>query len=301
MIFTPSFPYRLTHTVVAFLVTTGFVILGVAAMYLRQQRSVEESRVMLKMSLGFLTIMVPLQVLLGDLHGLNTLHHQPAKLAAMEGLWETRTHVPASLFAIPDMDAEANRWEIAIPDLGSLYLTHSLDKQVQGLKDFPREDRPPVAIVYFAFRLMVGVGLLMLAVVVLGWLALRRGHVTDGRSGWLRLAQACMPIGFVAVLAGWTTTEVGRQPWVVYGLMRTRDAVTPSLTTGDVTLSLVAYVVAYLVIFGGGFVLLRRMVVRGPEAALAREHYEEVEARAARPLSAATDAQASAQGATHGA
>src|SRR5574337_400464 len=224
------------------------------------------------------------------LHGLNTLEHQPAKLAAMEGLWTTRSHVQASLFAVPDAAAETNRFEIAIPDLASLYLTHSLDIEVKGLKDFPREDRPPVAVVYFAFRIMVGLGLLMLLVVLLGWFALRRGGVDDERSTWLKLAQACMPIGFLAVVAGWTTTEVGRQPWVVYGLMRTRDAVSPSLTTGDVALSLAAYIVTYLVIFGGGFVLLRRMFVRGPEAVLAREHYEEIEARAARPLSAASDA-----------
>ena len=299
VIFTPSFPYRLTHTVTAFLVTTAFVILGVAAMYLRQRRALEESRVMLKMSLTFLSIMVPLQIVLGDLHGLNTLEHQPAKLAAMEGLWETRSHVPASLFALPDAAAETNRFEISVPDLASLYLTHSLDIEVRGLKDFPREDRPPVAIVYFAFRIMVGLGLLMLLVVVLGWFALRRGGVDDGRSAWLKLAQACMPIGFLAVLAGWTTTEEGRQPWVVYGLMRTHDAVSPSLTTGDVALSLAAYVVTYLVIFGGGFVLMRRMFARGPEAVLAREHYEDVEARAARPLSAASDAYLQ-EGAGHG-
>jgi len=305
IIFTPSFPYRLAHTVTAFVVTTGFVILGIAAMYVRQRRSLEESRIMLKMSLAFLSIMVPLQVVIGDLHGINTLHHQPAKLAAMEGLWETRSHVPASLFAIPDAQAETNHYELAIPNLGSLYLTHDLDTEVQGLKDFPREDRPPVAIVYFAFRIMVGIGLLMLLVVALGWLAWRRGDLLEGRSRWLKLAQACMPIGFIAVLAGWTTTEVGRQPWVVYGLMRTRDAVSPSLTTGDVALSLAAYVVAYAVIFGGGFILLRRMVRRGPEVAHAAEQFHETEARAARPLSAATDAQHAApvkpQGSGHAA
>jgi cytochrome d ubiquinol oxidase subunit I len=295
VIFSPSFPYRLAHTVTAFLVTTAFVILGIAAMYLRQQRSVEESKVMLKMSLVFLTLTVPLQIVLGDLHGVNTLHHQPAKLAAMEGLWETRTHVPASIFAIPDEAAETNRFEIAIPAVGSLYLTHALDVEVKGLKAFAREDRPPVAIVYFAFRLMVGVGLAMLAVIALGWLARRRGGIDDGRSAWLKLAQCCMPIGFVAVLAGWVTTEVGRQPWVVYGLMRTRDAVTPSLATSDVALSLAAYVLAYLVIFGGGFVLLRGMVRRGPEAALSREDYAEIEARSARPLSALSDARTAAR------
>ncbi len=289
VIFTPSFPYRLTHTVIAFTVTTGFVILAVAAGYLRRGRHVAESRVMVRMSLMFLTVMVPLQVLVGDLHGVNTLEHQPAKLAAMEGIWDTQRRVPASIFAIPDQAAEKNHFEIAIPALASLYLTHDLDGEVKGLKEWPPEDRPPVAIVYFAFRIMVGIGLVMLFVVAMGWWHRRRGTLYTSPA-FLRAAHWTMPIGFVAVLAGWTVTEVGRQPWVVYGLMRTADAVTPSLTTGDVALSLAAYVVAYAVIFGGGFVLLRRMVLRGPPAADAAEGREDAEARAARPLSAASEA-----------
>ena len=289
IIFTPSFPYRLTHTVIAFTVTTGFVILAVAAGYLQRGRHVPESRVMVKMSLMFLTIMVPLQVLVGDLHGVNTLKYQPAKLAAMEGIWETQRRVPASLFAIPDQEAEKNHFEIAIPALASLYLTHDINGEVKGLKEWPPEDRPPVAIVYFAFRVMVGIGVLMLVVIAMGWWQRWRGALYTSPS-FLRAAHWTMPIGFIAVLAGWTVTEVGRQPWVVYGLMRTADAVTPSLTTGDVALSLSAYIVAYLVIFGGGFVLLRRMVLRGPPAADAAEGREDPEARAARPLSAASDA-----------
>jgi cytochrome d ubiquinol oxidase subunit I len=290
VIFTPSFPYRITHTVIAFLITTGFVILGVAAGYLRRGRHVEESKVMVKMSLVFLTIMVPLQIVVGDLHGINTLKHQPAKLAAMEGLWESTTHVPASIFAIPDEEAETNRFELAIPVLGSLYLTHSLSVEVQGLKAFPREDRPPVAIVYFAFRIMVGIGLLMLLIVVLGWLAHRRGRLYTAPV-FLRLANWAIPIGFIAVLAGWTVTEVGRQPWVVYGLMRTAEAISPSLTAADVGLSLAAYIVAYVFMFGGGFLLLRRMVLRGPAPAQAIEGREDAQARAARPLSAVSEAQ----------
>jgi cytochrome d ubiquinol oxidase subunit I len=292
-IFTPSFPYRLTHTVTAFVITTAFVILAVGAGYLRRGRHVEESKVMVKMSLVFLSVMVPLQIVAGDLHGINTLEHQPAKLAAMEGLWDTQTRVPASLFAIPDEAAETNRFEIAIPALGSLYLTHSFDGEVKGLKAFPRADRPPVAIVYFSFRIMVGIGILMLLVVVAGWVEQRRGRLYSSPR-FLAVAQWTMPLGFIAVLAGWTTTEVGRQPWVVYGLMRTSQAVSPSLTTGDVALSLAAYVLSYLVIFGGGFVLLRRMVRRGPAAASAAEQQEAdaLQARAARPLSAASDSDA---------
>lgn len=304
VIFTPSFPYRLVHTVIAFVVTTGFVILGVAAGYLLKGRHLAESRVMLRMALVFLSVMVPLQVVVGDLHGLNTLAHQPAKVAAMEGLWDTGRGVGASLFAIPDEAAEANRYEIAIPKLASWYLTHEWDGEVKGLKEWPRQDRPPVAIVYIAFRVMVGIGVLMLLVVLMGWWQRWRGRLYDSPL-FLRAARLAMPLGFVAVLAGWTVTEVGRQPWVVYGHLRTADALTPSLTTFDVALSLAAYVVAYLVIFGGGFTLLLRMVRRGPPTAGAAEGGEEP-ARPKRPLSAVTDAArpgspSAAQGAGHGA
>lgn len=287
IIFNPSFPYRLVHTVSAFVITTAFVVLGVGAMYRRQERHVEESRIMMRMSLLFLAVMVPVQIVVGDLHGLNTLEHQPAKIAAMEGLWETRSHVPAVLFAIPDQEAETNHAEIAIPGLASLYLTHHLDGTVHGLKDWPRADRPPVLPVFAAFRVMVGIGMLMLLVVAIGWVQYFRGRLYDS-PGYLRLCQWCMPLGFVAVLAGWVTTEVGRQPWVIYGLMRTAQAVTPTLTTGDVALSLALYIVCYIVIFGSGFVLIRHLVRIGIPPAKAEERHLE-SSRAARPLSAATE------------
>jgi cytochrome d ubiquinol oxidase subunit I len=173
---------------------------------------------------------------------------------------------------------------------------------VKGLKAWPREDRPPVAIVYFAFRIMVGIGVLMLLIVAAGWWLKLRGRLFTS-PGFLRTAQYAMPLGFCAVLAGWTVTEVGRQPWVVYGLMRTRDAVSPSLTAVDVGLSLAAYVLAYVVIFGGGFVLLRGLVRRGPPAAQAAQGHQEPPSRAARPLSAVTEAPlvASPTGAADGA
>ncbi|WP_250451863.1 cytochrome ubiquinol oxidase subunit I [Caballeronia sp. ATUFL_M2_KS44] len=287
VIFSPSFPYRLAHTVTAFLVTTAFVILGVGAMYVLQRRAIEESRVMLKMSLIFLIIMVPLQMVIGDAHGLNTLKHQPAKLAAMEALWETGSRVPANLFSIPDQDEERNHFEVSIPVLGSIYLTHDPNGVVRGLKDFPREDRPPVAVVFFAFHIMVGVALLMFAVVLSGIVLFARGKLETSRR-WLRAATFAMPLGFIAVIAGWTTTEAGRQPWTVYGLLRTRDSVTPSLTTGDVALSWLLYVLAYAVIFGAGFILLRRLVRVGPSP-VAQDHESELlqpQTRAARPLSA---------------
>lgn len=298
VIFTPSFPYRLAHTVTAFLVTTAFVILAIGAYYLRQNRSVSESRIMMRMSLLFLTIMVPLQILIGDLHGLNSLKYQPAKVAAMEGLWETGRGVAASIFAIPDQAAEKNHFEVAIPKLASLYLTHDIDGEVKGLKEWVREDRPPVAIVYFAFRIMVGIALIMLFVVVAGLILWRRGRLFN-TAWYLRLCTWTGAAGFIAVLAGWTTTEVGRQPWVVYGLMRTADAVTPTLTTSDVALSLATYVLAYLVIFGGGFVLLRRLVRIGPSPATESEVFDD-KARPMRPLSAVTDVVTDPAGAPRG-
>lgn len=287
VIFTPSFPYRLAHTVSAFLITTAFVILAVGAYYIRRGVALPESRIMMRMSLLFLALFVPLQIVLGDLHGLNTLKHQPAKVAAMEGLWETGRGVAASLIAIPDEEAEMNHFDLAIPKLASWYLTHDANGEVKGLKEWPRQDRPPVAVVYFAFRIMVGIGLAMLVIVLAGLVLWRRGCLFDTR-WYLRACQLAGASGFVAVLAGWTVTEVGRQPWVVYGLMRTSAAVTPSLTTMDVVISLSAYVLAYAVIFGGGFVLMRRLVRIGPSPATENEDFTEA-ARPMRPMSAVND------------
>ncbi len=287
VIFTPSFPYRLAHTLSAFLITTGFVILAVGAYYVRRGMALAESRIMMRMSLLFLAGFVPLQIVLGDLHGLNSLKYQPSKVAAMEGLWETQRGVAASLFAIPDETAERNHFEISIPKLASLYLTHDWDGEVKGLKEWPRQDRPPVGVVYFAFRIMVGIGMLMLAVVVTGLILWRRGRLFD--TGWyLRVCQYAGTSGFIAVLAGWTVTEVGRQPWVVYGLMRTSEGVTPSLTTMDVVISLSAYVLAYFVIFGGGYVLMRRLVRIGPTPETEAEPFNEG-TRPKRPISAVSD------------
>ncbi len=263
VIFSPSFPYRLLHTVVAFYVTTGFVVVGVGAMLIRGGRFVAEGRVMVGMTLLLLTALVPLQFLLGDQQGLNTLVNQPAKLAAIEARWDTVRGAPLTLFAIPDAKAERNDDAVDVPYLGSLILTHSLDGEIKGLKDFPADQRPPVAIPFFAFRIMVGLGVAMLAVVALGlWLRLR-GRLFDS-AAFLRLCQYCAPIGFFAVVAGWTTTEVGRQPWTVYGLLRTANSVSPSLTARDVFISLAAYIVVYLVVFPAGAIVMTRIVRRGP-------------------------------------
>jgi cytochrome d ubiquinol oxidase subunit I len=197
------------------------------------------------------------------MHGTNTLAYQPAKLAAIEGLWEGGRGVPASIIGWPDQKAERNLGEIAIPTLGSLYLTHSWDGEVKGLKDFPADERPPVAIVYFAFRIMVGIALLMLLVVVVGFVLMVKGRL-DRTAWYLRLCQTASCFGFIAVIAGWTTTEVGRQPWTIFGLFRTADSVSPSLTGMDVLTSLLLYAAVYLVIYPVGLLLMLKIVWGGP-------------------------------------
>ena len=266
IVFSPSFPFRLTHTVTGFFVTTGFVVVAVAAWLIRKGRSVEESRVMLSMTLWLLTVLVPLQMFLGDQHGLNTAAHQPAKVAAIEARWDTQPSFPLTLFAIPDPANETNRYAIEVPYLGSLVLTHSLDGAIKGLKEFKPEDRPPVAIPFFAFRVMVGIAFLMLAVVAVSLWLRYRDRLFD--SPWfLWLCMAMGPLGFVAVLAGWTTTEVGRQPWTVYGMLRTADSVSPSLVGGDVLVSLLAYMVVYLIIYPSAVLIAAGLVRKGPALA----------------------------------
>ena len=263
VIFNPSFPYRLAHTVTGFYVTTGFVVLGVGAYTIRRGLFREEGRVMMMTALSLLAVLVPLQMLFGDQHGLNTRQFQPAKLAAIEGRWDTGSGVPLTLFALPDQRGERNDYAIEVPYLGSLILTHSLDGTIQGLKDFPADQRPPVAIVFFAFRIMVGLAVVMLLVVSVGWWLRYRGSLFY--NGWyLRACQFAIPIGFIAVLAGWTTTEEGRQPWTVYGLLRTANSVTPSLVGHDVILSLLLYAAAYVVIYPTGFLYMLRLVRTGP-------------------------------------
>jgi cytochrome bd ubiquinol oxidase subunit I len=263
VIFNPSFPYRLGHTVVAFYITTAFVVAGVAAYYLWRGRFAEEARTMLSMTLSLLTVLVPLQILLGDAHGLNTVEYQPAKLAAIEAHWNTGGRVGLNLFAIPDEKAQTNRYQLSVPQIGSLILTHDPNGVVRGLKEWPADQRPPVAIPFFAFRIMVGIGLLMLALIVASWWLRARRRLFDA-NWFLWICMLASPLGFLAVLAGWTTTEVGRQPWTVYGLLRTSDSVSPSLTGFDVVLSLVGYGVVYLIMFPFGVAVMARIVRNGP-------------------------------------
>jgi cytochrome bd ubiquinol oxidase subunit I len=239
---------------------------------------------MVRMGLGMVALLAPLQLLLGDLHGLNSLHHQPAKIAALEAHWEDKRPAPLILFAIPDEKAERNRAEISVPLLGSIILTHTMDGGVPALKDFPPEDRPPVASPFFAFRIMVGIGGLLIALGLVGaWLWWRK-QVFETK-WFLRPAGYAWPLGFIAILAGWVTTETGRQPYVAHGILRTSEALSP-VSGATVAASLAAFVVVYSVVFSIGVYYIRKLIRGGPKGAAAAPP-ERGEGLPNRPLGAA--------------
>ena len=262
VIFNPSFPYRFIHMVLAAYLTTCFVIGAVSARYLLEGRFPQRARHMFFMSVIFGAIVVPAQILMGDLHGLNTKEYQPQKVAAMEAHWESEPRAPLILFAIPDEEAEKNHLQLGIPGLGSLILEHDIDAPVTGLKEFPPEERPPVAPVFWAFRVMVGLGVLMLFAAGAGVVQLARGRLYQTR--WLlKLYSWMWPTGFIAVLAGWFTTEIGRQPWVVWELLTTSEALSP-VPGASVATSLALFFVVYGVVFGAGIYYLLQLIRSGP-------------------------------------
>ncbi|MFM1814644.1 MAG: hypothetical protein RLZ98_1339 [Pseudomonadota bacterium] len=269
-IFNPSFPYRLVHMVLAAYLTTAFVVGAVGAWHLLRNRSDEAARLMFSMAMWMAILVTPIQIVAGDMHGLNTLEHQPMKVAAMEGHYETRKGAPLILFGLPDNVAGETRYAIEIPKLGSYILTHDWDGEVKGLKAFPQEDWPMTWLVFWTFRIMVGIGFLMLALGL--WSLYARLTAGLANAPWLQRAAVLMgPSGFVAVLAGWITTEVGRQPWTVYGLLRTADSASP-IEAPAVAVSLVLFIIVYFAVFGAGtYYILRLMniapatTVEGPD------------------------------------
>jgi len=261
-IFNPSFPYRFAHMALASFLTGGFVVAGVSALYLLRGHAVESAQRALKMTLVLLAFISPLQMFVGDLHGLNTLEHQPAKVAAMEGHWETGGEVPLLLFALPDQQAEENHLEVGIPKLASVILKHSPDGVIQGLKDFPPEERPPVAMVFWSFRVMVGLGVLMILASLWGVWHVWRGNLLQSR-GFLRVLTFMIPAPFVAVVAGWFVTEIGRQPYLIYGVLTAAESVTPSLQGWMVLLTLLGYMAVYAVVFTAGIHYLRKVIAHG--------------------------------------
>lgn len=266
IVFNPSFPYRLAHMLTAALLTVAFVVAGVSAWRLLQRPQEETSRRAFSLAMGAALVFSAGQIALGDLHGLQVQRHQPMKVAAMEALWQTQPGAPFVLFALPDMDAATNRYALEIPRAASLILKHDPDGVVLGLDQVAAEQRPHVPTVFFAFRLMLAIGFLLFAVAATG-LVLRLRGALYSRTWFLRLCVACSPLGLVAVLAGWIATEVGRQPWVVHGLMTTAEAATP-LPAATVAFSLALYLLLYAVLLPVFLFFSARFVAHGPEQEL---------------------------------
>ena len=273
VIFNPSFPSRLVHMLLAAFLTTGLVVGAASAWRVLKERrgppvtGWNESRISLAMAVGLVAVLAPLQLLAGHWSGEVAHKHQPSKTAAIEGYWETRADQPLHLFGIPDREAQKNHLQVSIPGVGNWIQNVPKDEVIQGLDAWPREDQPPPAIPFFAFRIMVGLGLLMIALGGVGAVLLWRRRLFESR-WFLRFCVAMGPSGFIAVLAGWMVTEVGRQPWLVYGVLRTRDAVSP-VTAGDVATSLIVYMVVYAIVFSAGALFILRLMAEGPVAAVA--------------------------------
>jgi cytochrome d ubiquinol oxidase subunit I len=263
IIFNPSFPYRFVHMITAAYLTTAFAVAGVGAFYLWRKRHVAQARVMLGMAMIMAVFVAPAQLLLGDMHGLNTLDHQPAKVAAMEGLWETKRGAPLVLFGLPDQEAETTRYALEIPYLSSLILTHELNGEVKGLKQWPTADRPPAAPVFWCFRIMVGIGILMILTGGIAAVLFVKKRLFDTR--WFQYwCMALTPSGFMAVLAGWFVTEIGRQPWIIHDVMRTSESASPVAGT-PVAMSLAAFVFTYVFVFGAGTYYIIKLIRKGPQ------------------------------------
>ncbi|HKM87146.1 MAG TPA: cytochrome ubiquinol oxidase subunit I [Xanthobacteraceae bacterium] len=265
IIFNPSFPYRFAHMINASFLTAAFVVLAVGARQLLAGRHTEEARTMLRMAISLTAVLAPLQLLIGDQHGLNTLAHQPTKIAAMEAHWDGSTPGDFEIFAWPDEKTESNLFSISIPHGSSLVLTHQWDGLFPGLKDIPPQDRPPVKNVFFGFRIMLAIGFYMIAAALFGAWLLWRGRLFETR-WYLTIVSHTWSAGFVAVIAGWVVTECGRQPWVVEGVLRTIDSASP-VPAASMATTLVLFVLIYLVVFSFGIYFINRLIVRWPQDA----------------------------------
>ena len=281
IIFNPSFPYRFAHMFTACYLTTSLVVASVGARYLLTNRYHEDAKTMMYMGLGMVALLAPLQAVIGDQHGLNTAHYQPAKLAAMEAHWDGREPGALVLFAWPNQKEERNDYEIAIPNIASLLITHDLNGRYKGLKDFAPSERPNVTPVFFAFRAMVGAGVLMIAIgftaVYLCW---RKRMFTT--RWFLQGLSYAWPLGFIALLSGWWVTETGRQPYLIYGILKTADAVS-AVSFWAVLLSLILFVLVYSSVFSVGILYINKLIEKGPADVIVKDET----GLPSRPLSAA--------------
>jgi len=282
-IFNPSFPYRFTHMAVASFLTGSFVVAGISAWYLFKGHMVEANKKALSMCLWMILFLAPAQAVIGDFHGLNTLEYQPTKVAAMEGNWERQAGAPLLLFALPDQQAQENRFEVGIPKLASFILTHDFEGVIPGINEVVPEEQPPVAIVFWSFRIMVALGFAMIGVGLWALVLRLRGKLfTPGI--FHRFLPLMIAAPFIAVVAGWVTTESGRAPWLVYGMVNFSEGLTPSLTGGMALASLIGYMAVYAVVYTSGAYYLWQIVKGGMIDAEPGEN--EPGAHPKRPLSA---------------
>lgn len=286
VIFSPSFPERFVHMVLAAYLTTALVVAGASAWRLLKSPGEKESSVALRMAVGMFAIVAPMQLVVGDISGKQMLESQPSKLAAIEAFWETRVEQPFHVIAWPDRQSESNRFELSIPKIGSWIVAGETTAEVPGLKSFAPEDRPPVAIVFWAFRIMVGLGLLMIALGLWGALLCWRSKGPEHNRAYLGACVAMAPSGFVAVIAGWIVAEVGRQPYVVYGVLRTADAVSP-VGAGEVSASLLGFLVVYGIVFSVGALYILRLIAEGPLSAAEEPSLEPGPRQPSQPMAAA--------------
>ena len=265
IIFNPSFPYRLVHMLLAAYLTTAFTVGGISAYYLWRNIHVKHAKIMFAMAMLMAVFVAPIQLFVGDTHGLNTLEHQPAKIAAMEGVWETERGAGLRLFAIPDQEGETNHYEIIIPKLASIILTHSLDGEIKGLKEWNPDERPPVAITFWSFRIMVAIGFAMIFTGIVAVILFFRKKLFETR--WFQYwCMAMTPSGFIALLAGWFVTEVGRQPYVAYGIIRTSEGVSPVISE-QIAITLLLFIITYIFVFGAGSFYIIKLIRKGPQIA----------------------------------
>lgn len=271
IIFNPSFPYRLVHMVGGAYITTALVVGGVGAYYLIKNKYIKQAKVKLKMAMLLIFFAIPVQIFVGDLHGLNSLKYQPLKIAALEGIWETKRGVGLKLFAIPNQKEQKNDYQIEIPKLGSVILAHDANAEIKGLKEWDVKDHPPVAVVFFSFRVMVGIAILILVTALCAAILYFRKKLFDSK--WFhRWCIFMSPMGFVAIISGWVTTEVGRQPYLVYNILRTSDGLSPVIGS-QIAISLAIFIIVYSIIFGAGIYYIFKLISKGPIINDQKENY----------------------------
>ncbi len=262
VIFNPSFPYRLAHMLLATFLSASLLFAGVNAYYLLKKRHIEFAKIGFSTAMIAIVILAPVQILVGDFHGLNVAHNQPVKLAAMEAVWDTEKGAPLVLFAWPDEEAEQNKFEVSIPKVASLLITHDMEGEIPGLNEVDAKDRPPVPVVFFAFRIMLALGGLMLLLGLAGLYTRKTGRLYESKP-LLMFSVAMIPAGVIATLAGWYVVEVGRQPWLVQGLVRTVDVISP-LPATMVAFTLGLFVVVYTTLFFTYIYFMRKLILKGP-------------------------------------